>query len=1512
MAQRRTRVASVGAIFALLLLLAFATVYAQLTPLGCFSVDESTDFVPLSVTSTNSVVTTCANFCVANRGISVSFGLANRINNATAVNCYCFPADTSSFNSSNDQCLAHCIDERSPVLCGTETLWSGNLSYGGIVTQFAAVYSLESAGASVFCEDLCNRNVSLPCHASPFSAECAEVLAPCHVGNAVAASANCVDPSSSLPEYSFPPSGITAQKDNDQYNYFMRSSSDAYSLQLEVTRVDGGCNPYNCKPGYMIEAGTWLETPYIPVNYNQSFVPKGSCPGSGAEYCGLGCSPGCPATCDLQRPSLMFKTVSVNQLLFNQYYFTFDIYFAPYPYNVSEHPCRDFYLNVQGGQHNNGFNVGTMVERMHTYYPHCATAKPRWRFDVNPDANVGHWVRSKEAYTRYGCSVNPTWDLDFEIVAHYIGGTEDGGVFTIGGDQCLSQPNPTEIKSSDDIPSFSNCAVFENDVYIFFPEHSNYANVFVETTGFSGSLLVGNGQPVKLIASALRDLTTIAGSLTIGNGASIDFSGCTANIAVGGDFNLLYGSGNFGRITSINGGMTLAGDLLGSTLPPVSAVTALTLENFVGQPGSVIVTQTGLLRIVSNTHFNYTFSPSFTMTSVEIDLSLTTASLMTVLQCTTLVNLNLVKAALITSAHFPNLTTVTNTLTISQVVAFDWTRPAVSVQNLVINAPESGVEFATSLGGLRLSVWGDLTINNSDLEDLSFLVGITTLRSLTITNNGLLKNLTGLEGLQTVTGNVLVTDNSKALDITALGSLVSVGGTLKIVTEEAEYTSVLQPCPCNLSGMLCTLSLTTFESRLAVISDYVAEGDSTHQIAYMSQGLLCAKALPTNTSSHVTTVTSVVSDVAVLSYAKNETNWNLLALDAYMFLKTQLLGPTTPLFVPMDATEVLVAKMQSFVEILSAAEQAYEELLEEIEEIESVKAFKQKQLDRTSALVAGIYNQMQANINRRDEAIEQMVTAADEVEVAVGMMMGPMNDMAACIASRASGLSAAFAAIMLTVEDLGKLSGITRDFKWETLNTTGAFPSEPPPTGSSLTNVWAYFSAAGKLFGVVGDFWARGNAIYTDWTEANEALEKFALVLEHAQRYYTYITDIEIAIHAAASDGTLGNLTQALQAGNFTKLVEWIILPNTLDYALATAGICRDLGTGMDCAVAACDQLRLATEIMATWGSQITWLVGVASEYERAIGTSMATLDKLAIHSKDLAQVLDGQESMNQEAIAAAEHMAEDFLATLSTVGLNELQQLCASYNYYDPNSQRAIGGCDVSTQYVGMSSMELQRRLFSVSYNYEAAMRDRDVYRTSYVPKVDVTSLLGDLTTFFDGTMVTVEIEPWMIRKGPIATGQNAEWQFIYVTMDGLPATMGDPDAPNIDVQIRLQSPFTKLERFVDGSVVNHTFALWGVQANFAFRVKEYANDACIASIAVPGNMAPEICMDGITDGIFNSLHYQLPALFSTVVLQIANVNELLAYNENFFENVTAVYIGGVVITNPRPHRLLDTDVRY
>ena len=66
--------------------------------------------------------------------------------------------------------------------------------------------------------------------------------------------------------------------------------------------------------------------------------------------------------------------------------------------------------------------------------------------------------------------------------------------------------------------------------------------------------------------------------------------------------------------------------------------------------------------------------------------------------------------------------------------------------------------------------------NNFSLTDLSGLAGLTSADELVINNNGSVQQLTGLDQLTSVTGNLDISDNANLSNISALSDLLSVGG----------------------------------------------------------------------------------------------------------------------------------------------------------------------------------------------------------------------------------------------------------------------------------------------------------------------------------------------------------------------------------------------------------------------------------------------------------------------------------------------------------------------------------------------------------------------------------------------------------------------------------------------------------------------------------------------------------------------------------------------------------------
>ena len=1140
------------------------------------------------------------------------------------------------------------------------------------------------------------------------------------------------------------------------------------------------------------------------------------------------------------------------------------------------------------------------------------------------------------------------WNYDFDVIGTYI---PPSGIF--GNGYCNQLPNPTMIVSTTDMNSYSNCEYYTNDIHFLLDHPTDYAGYLTETTTFNRSVDIGasDGKAVVVGASAFSDLATIGEDLTVWSGASIDFSACTRNVSISGNFKLSGGAGNFGRIARIGGSLILTGDTRNAMLPSIS-VPSLRLVDCTYLPTSIAnIRSTTDLTISGQSTVIYTFPTSFNVTdAVEVNMAPST-NLSVTLSAATVPRLLLTHAELISSQRFPNLVNVSDTMWIRNVTQFDWpsTRAALTVQNLWVGIldPDEKLSACASLGGLHIHVDGDLVIDGSDLTNLTFLSGVTELRSVTIRNNPSLRSLAGLESLTRVTGDVLIVDNMESINIDALGNLTFVGGTVNIYGNYKEFDSVVQPCPCAYARIFCTSYLPDFDSRLDTIRTYVSTGDAENDITLMSQALLCSKAILTSTEEEVEIVAVTVLSITNLSYSRENATWTLLALDAAIFLKTQLIGSTTSLFVPMDATSTLLDRMQVLVEAYATAEDEYSAMVASIDKLEAVTEFRQRQMERSSAMAAYIDSNLERYINERDTAIDQMVRASEESSLAAAALLEPLEVILEALEDEADYLKSGITAIKETAGELAGIGDIMKDFEKETSNTTGSQPSSngEPSDGASRRRSLSrssygrtlpsrtghrgrsidvttgpmrmsryrrdlmnpYMKAAKRLGQIVGNIFQRASAAYDEWVAANAALEDFALVLEHMTRFIEYVTEMEEAITTLDSGGSISDLEDFLASGNFTTPADWIILPPSLEAAFIAGQICFSDGTVVPGLEDDCNLVMLNMEIMAIWGSQVTALAGAVSEYERAIGTSMTALNQLARYSKDLGNELADLTQMTEDAKEAARRYADQYMATLSSVALYELQQLCSSIEYFAPDHDREIGGCDVLGYYVGMSSRELQRRLSSVTYAYRTALLDRHTYRETFIPKIDVTAFLQEdgLERFLTGDMVTLTIQPGMLRSGPLATDQNAEWKYIFVDIAGIPATMGVANSPHVDLEIHLQAPFIKVERFDDGSSMNRTFTLWGVHANYAFRAKSDPAADCIASIAVPAHLADNLCQVGVTDGLFSSAHYQLPSPFATLVLRIANMPEILEYDPAFFENATGIEIGGVIISNPRYHHV-------
>ena len=92
----------------------------------------------------------------------------------------------------------------------------------------------------------------------------------------------------------------------------------------------------------------------------------------------------------------------------------------------------------------------------------------------------------------------------------------------------------------------------------------------------------------------------------------------------------------------------------------------------------------------------------------------------------------------------------------------------------------------TQMGAVSTIITGDLSIEQSDLVDLSALAGLSRVGGdLEIGNNDSLHSLDGLQNLTTVTGFLSIDTNASLTDLDSLASLRRVGTFLNIVSNSS-------------------------------------------------------------------------------------------------------------------------------------------------------------------------------------------------------------------------------------------------------------------------------------------------------------------------------------------------------------------------------------------------------------------------------------------------------------------------------------------------------------------------------------------------------------------------------------------------------------------------------------------------------------------------------------------------------------------------------------------------------
>ena len=1528
MAQRAAPV--IGAVTVLSLFGIY--VVQSLETIGCVSPLKATANLPLSFATTSSVAFACAEYCYFNTINFGYFGITNRADDVS-VTCYCFANNltdilSTPITSPNLTCSSQCVDDRSPIYAGQEQLWYDNGSFPALPT--VAVYTFEDARTSLICESICSANFSAACQRDPLG--CITLIPSCYTGNATATAALCA---SAVQKKLFgleTNSSAVTQKPQDTWNFYFRSDSDATAefviydpkVPLDIPypsydtwrferAADGivGVRP----SGYIYPVGTqilwesdvgWTGRFVVePVAYARGY-PR-LCTGyetvcDPVSVCHDEAYPPCEDKFGNEvspQPYLTYPTLSVRgdgNLV--EIYFDGRLTFAEYPYNPNDPPCFTWDLDVR---HHSTFVKRTefVVSERRALDPRLCRDEPEtyWQpsfvpaWSDNGDDNFYGVLRQAAVYDRYQIDPHPSYyNLDRDVVMVYHPPA------SIANGQCGYAPTGATaivISYNKDMNKVANCTTFVDDVQFRWVSRQKYFRYLTATRGFNGSVDVGApdaGDAVEVGPAAFANLTRIAGSLRVWKNSSVDLSGCTFNISVGADFVLDNALGRYGPITAIGGTMSLTGDTRSVTLPSATSVASLILTATLCEASAVAVEVAGSVLFQGTNTINCTLDRLAEVgSSLEVDL-LPPAILETLVPVTSIPNVTLAHASIIDGRFFPNLASV-GTLWISDVATFDWPvdREPLEVQNLYIGTlgRREGSSCA-SLGGLRIRVSGNLVIDHSDLVDLSFLYDVTELQSLTITNNSYLATLAGLENLQNVTRDVVIVGNSLSLSISALGNLCDVGGTVDIDLgpNNAQYTSAIQPCPCTSTCLLCAKALDTYNDKLRSIETYVVVGNDEDRSELMAQALLCARAIPTEAVSDIADLIAIPITIANLSAARNETGWSKLAVEAAVLAKTQFIGPTDPMFVPMDATEVFLDRLQSFIQVYTYGEDDYGAVLASIAQKDAVKEFKRQQLDRSGAFASYLSNKLDLLIDERDAAITELVQAANGVAAAANGTQAIIDAILSAMATHHPTPFAAMSSLKESFGDLGKYGGIFANFQSATSNTAGW------ATDSGNSN------ADSELLSLLGGIADRIANASSGWDQAATVQQNIYLVEQYIWGLIKFIAALEVSITTAANHVDVGSV---LGSGNFTELVNWSVVVTSLEEALEDGDIC-----GIEGAAALCQELIVRVQTMALWGNQVTFVTSSVTEYERAIATIKTATMHLARYSQELAAIVDNWEALADGVAArAARHYADNFMATLSSVAMIELQHLCRSISYFAPNSARDNGACDVAhaLRYINLTPLQLERRLSSVAYAYRSLHVERRLsFRDNYIPKVDITMMLDrNLSDLLAGDTAVLTVRPEMITTGPIGTDQNVQWRYIFFDLAGIPSTMGDPNAPHIDFDIQLHAPFVKMERYNRSESVEHTYTLWGVHANYAFRAKASLSDSCIASVDVPHHLADNICQDGVNDGRFSSAHYQLPTPFVTIVLRIANIDEILEYDANFFEDVTNLYLGGVVVTNPR-----------
>ena len=70
----------------------------------------------------------------------------------------------------------------------------------------------------------------------------------------------------------------------------------------------------------------------------------------------------------------------------------------------------------------------------------------------------------------------------------------------------------------------------------------------------------------------------------------------------------------------------------------------------------------------------------------------------------------------------------------------------------------------------------------------------------------------------------------------------------------------------------------------------------------------------------------------------------------------------------------------------------------------------------------------------------------------------------------------------------------------------------------------------------------------------------------------------------------------------------------------------------------------------------------------------------------------------------------------------------------------------------------------------------------------------------------MTVQLTEEVWANASFRADQNVELLYLFVYLGPVPATMGNPSAPDVELELSIKSPVYKLERWSDGVTVNTT----------------------------------------------------------------------------------------------------------